>query len=71
MVYTRDKIGELCFLPETKKEERGFLTEKNESIEGSYQRQERTSYQGQDSRKMVPTRDNREQRGLLPETREN
>lgn len=61
MVYTRDKIGELCFLPETKTEERGFLTETNESIEGSYQRQKR--------RKMVSTRDKRSEKVFLPETR--
>ncbi len=59
MVPTRDN-----------REERRFLPETIEKRDGSYQRQERTSYQGQDSRKMVPTRDNREQRGLLPETRE-
>ena len=59
MVPTRDN-----------REERRFLLETKEKRDGSYQRQERTSYQGQDSRKMVPTRDNREQRGLLPETRE-
>ena len=44
-----------------KREERGFLTETNESIEGSYQRQKR--------RKMVSTIDKRSEKVFLPETR--